>query len=198
MPLEFTEPHHAALRVGEGVFWHRIADRERFHVAHAAQRRLLRGQGGAGFVELLELIDPSVVLRYQHAEREGIARLQSAEFLRILHVEHHGHGLHVAGDFLVGDLDLFPLGKDFAHDALDLKRALVCRVGRIGRGRGGAGILLFAGAQSQGQRTGHQQDKQLLRHRMHNLSDVGRVDKYSADVFWSADAFALFNHARPM
>ena len=198
LPLEFTEPHEATLRVGERVVGHGVADGQRLHVAYATQRWLGRGERGARLGEFLELIDPSVVLRHQHAEGEGVARLQSVEFLRVLHVEQHGHGFHVAGDVLVGDLDLLPLVQDFAHDALDLEGALVRRGEGCRWGRGGGGFLLFARPRRQGQRRGHQQDKEFLRHRLHNLSDAGRVDKYSADVFWSADAFALFNHARPM
>ena len=152
LAFEITEPDRSAQGVGEGVVRHLVADGERFHIAHATEGAGLGRQRGARSIDLLELIDPAVILGHQHAEGDRISRLQTGELFRVPDVEHHGHCFHVAGDVFVRDLHLLLLGQELLDQALDLVDLRVGSGDRAGRRVGGGGTAAFLSAGKSGER----------------------------------------------
>lgn len=123
LAFEVGEAEPPAELVRELVVGHDRAGIDRVQVECGRGGRRVASFGG-GRAKFADLIDPRVGVGNGQAEGDRLARFESGELVRVLHIERHRHGRHEIRDGFVADLHLFLFGQHPFHNALDLKNLL--------------------------------------------------------------------------
>ena len=119
LAFELPEMNRLAEFVGERIIRHRVADVQRVHEAHAAERLARRRFNHVRCAGFCDLINPSLLIRDEQAEGNFVARLKAREFVGDPRLERHGHRRHIIRDLLVLDDDRPAVRLQFLDHALD-------------------------------------------------------------------------------